>query len=313
MIHWQPSASIEVLRQRSELLRQIRDFFYQRHVLEVDTPALMEHSVTDPYMTALEVVMGKRRFYLQTSPEYAMKRLLAAGSGDIYQLSKNYRADEVGSKHQPEFTMLEWYRLAWNHHQLMDEVFDLVAEITTISARENFTYQQAFENFLSIDPFDIDDKSLKQLAESHFGKLPEDLFRDDYLTLLFAEKIEPQLGRNAIAFVYDFPASQSALAKVLPDNPKCAARFEVYCQGMELANGFWELTDPKEQRQRFIEDNKKRQQMGRPTIEIDEAFLAAIEAGLPECSGVALGVDRLIMLALNQTRIEKVLPFAIEP
>jgi lysyl-tRNA synthetase class 2 len=163
-----------------------------------------------------------------------------------------------------------------------------------------------------VDPFDIDDDSLKQFAESHFGRLPDDLFRDDYLSLLFAEKIEPLLGKNSIAFVYDFPTGQSALAKVLDDKPHCAARFEVYCNGMELANGFWELTDPKEQRQRFIDDNKKREQMGKPLIEIDETFLAAIEAGLPECSGVALGVDRLLMLALNQTRIEKVLPFAIK-
>ncbi len=313
MTQWQPTASIDTLHKRAALLRDIREFFFQRKVTEVDTPALMAHTVSDPYMSALSVTMGRKAFYLQTSPEYAMKRLLAAGMGDIYQLAKNYRADEVGRKHQPEFTMLEWYRLGWDHHQLMDEVYDLVSQLSSIKNKEAFSYQQVFQSKLNIDPLTISEQALREIAIDAFGPLPNDLFRDDYLTLLFAEKIEPQLGSNSICFVYDFPSSQSALARILPDNPHCAGRFEVYVQGTELANGFWELTDAQEQKIRFEEDNKKRLQMGKETVETDEAFLHALESGLPECSGVALGVDRLFMIASSKSTIDEVTYFPLRP
>ncbi len=309
MNNWQPSASIETLKQRAHLLRLIREFFFARNVTEVDTPALMSHTVTDPYMTALSLSVCGQTGYLQTSPEYAMKRLLAAGSGDIYQLSKNYRADERGRKHQPEFTLLEWYRIGWDHHRLMAEVYELIAHISGIAQKEEFTYRDVFINTLKIDPLLISDEELRQLANLHFGPLPDDLFRDDYLSLLFAEKIEPDLGDDAIVFVYDFPASQSALARLLPENAQCAGRFECYARGVELANGFWELTGVDEQRKRFIADNEKRKLMGKEEINIDEAFLQALESGLPECSGVALGVERLLMLALNKEHINEVLSF----
>lgn len=310
MSAWKPSAPIDNLNQRAKILRHIREFFFQRGVLEVDTPLIMTHSVTDPYMTALQVQNMGQTYFLQTSPEYAMKRLLCAGSGDIYQLAKNVRAEERGRKHQPEFTMLEWYRLGWNHHQLMDEVFQLVSEITGIDARENVSYRECFLEFLQFDPLTIEASRLIKLAQQQLGQLPDDLQRDDYLSLLFASKIEPQLGQNSIVLVYDFPASQAALARLNPDR-QTAARFECYCRGIELANGFWELTDAKQQRQRFEQDNKQRKQMGKEAVDIDESFLSALEQGLPECSGVAMGVDRLLMIALGESDIAKVVPFAL--
>lgn len=309
MTEWQPTASINTLRQRADTLKQVRSFFQRRQIMEVDTPALMPHTVTDPYMSALSVDVLQQKMYLQTSPEYAMKRLLAAGSGDIYQLSKNYRADEHGRKHQPEFTLLEWYRVGWDHHQLMDEVYQLVSEVTGISKRTKVTYRQAFMDYLSLDPFTVTDTDLSQQAEQLLGQLPDNMLRDDYLSLLFAEKIEPNIAEQRITFVYDFPASQSSLAKLLPEQT-VAGRFECYCNGLELANGFWELTDSQEQSLRFQKDQVIRQTLNRPTIDIDHAFIAALEHGLPECSGVALGFDRLIMLALNKSDIRDVLPFA---
>ncbi len=310
---WQPSASIELLKQRAAVLRAIREFFFERNVMEVDSPSIMPHSVTDPYMTALKVQIQKQVGYLQTSPEYAMKRLIAAGIGDCYQLGKNFRAEEIGRKHQPEFCMLEWYRMGWDHHQLMQEVAELIQSVCNISQVNFLTYKSAFVKYLLLDPFVISDTELRQKAEQEFGPLTQDLFRDDYLSLLFAERIEPKLGfsgnEKTIDFVFDFPASQSSLAKLIPDNLDVAGRFEVFVAGTELANGFWELTDPMEQRKRFEADNKKRMEMGVASIELDESLLGAIEHGLPECSGVALGVDRLMMFAFDKSHINDVIAF----
>ncbi len=311
MEHWKPTASLTTLQRRAECLREIREFFHQRQVMEVDTPALMADSVTDPYMDALSLTVCGHKAWLQTSPEYAMKRLLASGCGDIYQLSKNYRRDERGRFHQPEFMLLEWYRVGWDHHQLMDEVFDLVAQLTQINERENWSYQGIFQHHLGINPFAISDSELKLFSEQQLGDLPDGLFRDDYLSLLFAEKIEPELGEHSIVFVYDFPASQSSLARLMEDKPECSARFEVYSRGVELANGFFELTDAEQQEARFRHDNIKRQQMNKPEINLDAAFMAALHSGLPDCSGVALGVDRLLMIAMNQSHINKVIPFPL--
>ncbi|WP_144393951.1 EF-P lysine aminoacylase EpmA [Pleionea sediminis] len=316
MSGWRPSASIETLKFRSNVFRIVRDFFYQRGVMEVDTPALMPHSVTDPYMDALSVEVCGQKAWLQTSPEYAMKRLIAAGSGDIYQMSKSYRRDERGRNHQPEFMMLEWYRLGWDHHQLMNEVYELVAKVTGINQREMFTYQEAFIKYLSIDPFSSSIEDLEHIAREQLGDLPNDLYRDDYLTLLFAQKIEPVLGKNSIVFIYDFPTTQSSLARLVSVSNSAksemrAARFETYCHGIELANGFWELTDVQEQKQRFEKDNKMRNEMGKTLVDIDEKFILALEHGLPNCSGVALGLDRLVMIADKKPHINDVIPFPL--
>ncbi|NVJ62151.1 MAG: EF-P lysine aminoacylase GenX [Gammaproteobacteria bacterium] len=306
---WRPSCSIQLLKYRAQVFKKIREFFSERQVLEVDTPALMSCTVTDPYMNALSVELFEKSYFLQTSPEYAMKRLLASGCGDIYQLSKNYRADERGNNHQPEFTMLEWYRTGWGVTKLMDEVFALVNQISGLEQRQDVTYQQCFEQFLNVNPHTLLLDEAKELAEGRLGKLPEDLVLDDYLSLLFATQIEPNLGKEAVVFVRDFPASQAALAK-LNDDAITAARFECYCEGIELANGFDELTDSSLQRERFKKDNQMRKQMGKPLIELDELFLQSLNSGLPNCSGVALGVDRLIMIATGKKDIRQVVPFA---
>lgn len=311
MTHWKPSASLQNLKARAQLLSTIRGFFAEREVLEVDTPALSHHGVTDRYMRSMTAeVSSARSAFLQTSPEYAMKRLLAAGYGSIYQICKAFRQDEVGAKHNPEFTMLEWYRLGFDHFQLMDEVFELVTEVLGPKQRRDFTYQQVFLDYLEIDPLTISNDELERFARSNLGSLPEDLERDDFLSLLFEDKVEPRLGRdNSVCLIYDYPASQAALARISETDSRVAHRFELYIEGHELANGFYELADCEQQLARFKADNQWRKSNRLPEIDIDQRFIAALEHGLPECSGVALGLDRLLMIKLNTKDIQDVIAF----
>ena len=317
-IDWRPSASIETLQQRANIIRQIRDFFYQREVLEVDTPALSHASVTDLHLRAFSTQFNDpgapkaSTLYLQTSPEFAMKRLLCAGSGAIFQLSKAFRNEEAGRWHNPEFTMLEWYRPDFDHFMLMDEMDDLVMPILSTGKAQRLTYQQAFMQVLACDPIAADLVELQSLcANLGYAELAvKEDDKDVLLNLLFSQHIEPAISQQQPCFVYDFPASQAALAKLNPEDPRVAQRFELYYKGVELANGFHELSDPQEQRQRFLQDNIKRQQHGLPIIAVDEYFLAALENGLPPCAGVALGVDRLLMLALDCKRVSQVLAFS---
>jgi len=300
----------EKITRRNELFAQIRDFFKSRQVLEVDTPLLRDFSVTDPYMSAFSVISpsGKHQGYLQTSPEYAMKKLLCSGSGDIYQMSKMFRADEKGAIHSSEFTMLEWYRVGFDHLQLIDEVCCLIQEIVGEKQIQMLSYQQAFLNSLSFDPFNISLDKLSQIAGELLGDIPQDLLFDNYLTLLFSEKIETNFNPNKITVVHGFPASQASLAKTRSENGLTSAdRFEVYLAGMELANGFNELTDAQQQRQRFKQDNEVRAELGYTPIEIDVGFIQALKHGLPECAGVALGFDRLLMIKFGKKNIEDVL------
>lgn len=311
MTHWKPSASLENLKARAKLLAAIRAFFAERDVLEVDTPALSHHGVTDRYMRSMTAkVSSNQSGFLQTSPEYAMKRLLAAGSGSIYQICKAFRQDEVGAKHNPEFSMLEWYRVGFNHMQLMDEVHELIECVLGKRQQERLSYQQAFIEFLGIDPLSINDGELEQFARTNLGLLPDGLERDDYLSLLFEDKIEPQLGLNdSICFIYDYPASQAALARISDTDPRVAHRFELYIEGIELANGFYELADSNQQLERFKADNRWRVQNNLSEIAIDQHFIEALEHGLPECSGVALGLDRLLMIKLATNNICDVIAF----
>ncbi len=312
MTHWKPSASLQNLKARAQLLSTIRSFFAAGDVLEVDTPTLSHHGVTDRYMRSMTADVGfsAENGFLQTSPEYAMKRLLAAGYGSIYQICKAFRQDEVGNRHNPEFTMLEWYRLGFDHFQLMDEIFELVTEVLGPKQRQDLTYQQAFIDYLGIDPLSIKDDELEQFARSNLGSLPEDLERDDYLSLLFEDKIEPQLGQQGVvSFIYDYPASQAALARISEADSRVAHRFELYIDGIELANGFYELADSAQQLERFEADNEWRSNNGLPDMTIDQRFIAALEHGLPECSGVALGLDRLLMIKLNTKDIQNVIAF----
>lgn len=329
-IDWQPSASIETLHKRADILASIRAFFAQRNVLEVETPSLSAHTITDPHLQALHTLHTEpgashsRTMYLQTSPEYAMKRLLAFGSGDIYQLCKAYRDDEVGRLHNPEFTMLEWYRVGFSMQKLIDEVAALLKALINLNV-EQYTYAELFQRHCGFNPLNASLSEIKQCCEqyslgdyissienaysfSEQNKADNNLVRDAALQVLFSQQIENKIGQQKATIVTHFPASQASLA-TLAENGLTAHRFEVYYQGIELANGFHELQDPQIQEQRFISDNQKRAAMGLAEMPIDTYFLAAMKAGLPACAGVALGVDRLIMLILNLPHIKQVLSF----
>ncbi len=295
---------------RAEFLQKTRDFFSSRSVVEVDTRLIQSHSVTDPYMSAFKVSDPQGKFcgYLQTSPEYAMKKLLCNGSGDIFQLSKMFRANENGPMHATEFTMLEWYRVGIDHHQLIKQVCEFIVAMVGDKKRELLTYQQAFIRTLNIDPFEITQSELHAKCRELVGEIPNDLTFDNLLTLLFADQIEKRFDPNLMTVVYDFPASQASLAKTrLIQGREVADRFEVYLSGVELANGFNELTDANLQLARFKQDNQLRRQMKLPEIEIDMDLIEALRKGLPDCAGVALGLDRLMMIALNHPSIDHVI------
>jgi lysyl-tRNA synthetase class 2 len=311
---WQPSASLKALKQRAFIIKKVRDFFSERHVLEVETPLLCSTSVTDPFIESIPASYRKGgkiiQFYLQTSPEYAMKRLLAAGSGAIYQITKAFRQGEVGRYHNPEFSMLEWYRPGFDHHALMDEVDALLQYILDYPAADRMTYQALFEKHLNFNPHIASLENLSQCASHHGLSIATDIReRDTWLMLLMSHCIEPKLGFEKPIFIYDFPASQAALARLQTGNPPVAARFEVYVKGMELANGFHELQDADEQQKRFKENNLKRETLGLPSMPIDEYLLAALRHGLPNCAGVALGMDRLIMLETELEHIQEIISF----
>lgn len=319
MQSWQPTTTHEARVARAELLRTVREFFYNRKVLEVDTPLLSNGTVTDEHLEAFETqfdfsTSGKSTpLYLQTSPEYAMKRLLCGESGSIYQICKAFRHEGEGRWHNPEFTMLEWYRVGFDHFALMDEVDSLLQLTLTTPPADKLTYQEVFQSYLNIDPLCTDDLTLIEVMKRHHIDIqaPETLSFDSKLQLLFSYCIEPEIGREKPCFIYHFPASQAALAKLSPKDNRVAERFEVYFKGAELANGFNELSAAKEQRTRFETDNEKRRSNGLSTKPIDENFLAALEEGLPPCAGVALGIDRLLMLTTGVQHIKDVINFTV--
>lgn len=317
---WQPGAPVANLLKRAEIMADIRRFFADRGVLEVDTPAMSQATVTDVHLSAFEtqfVGPGHSQgvtLYLMTSPEYHMKRLLAANCGPIYQLCRSFRNEEMGRFHNPEFTLLEWYRPHYDMYRLMNEVDDLLQQVLESEPADNLSYQQAFQRYLEIDPLSADKNQLRAAAAkldlSNVADNEDD--RDTLLQLLFTMGVEPHIGKERPTFIYHFPASQAALAQISTEDHRVAERFEVYFRGIELANGFHELTDAREQAQRFEQDNRKRAGMGLAKQPIDNHLLAALEAGLPDCSGVALGVDRLIMLALGAQSISEVLAFTVD-
>lgn len=316
---WRPSASLEVLRKRAAILATIRAFFAQRDVLEVETPLLSHATVSAPHVQSITAMVpgpgpANTICYLQTSPEYAMKRLLAAGSGSIYQLCKAFRQDELGRLHNPEFTMLEWYRIGFDHHALMGEVDALLQVLMQTPPAARYSYAEAFKQFLHINPLEASEEALEACARQQNGLMMEGtLDRDGWLHLLMSHCIEPQLGKDRPVFIYDFPASQAALARIRPEeSPAVASRFEVYYRGIELGNGFHELQSSTEQRARFMADLEYRAQNKMPLVPLDEQLLSALEQGLPACAGVAMGVDRLVMLALGCSSIEAALSFGFE-
>ena len=317
---WQPTAPIANLLKRAKIVNEIRHFFADRGVLEVETPTMSQATVTDVHLRAFETQFtgpGAAQgitLYLMTSPEYHMKRLLAAGSGPIYQMGRSYRNEEAGRYHNPEFTMLEWYRPHYDMYRLINEVDDLLQQTLECESAESLSYQQAFLRYLDIDPLTAEKDKLREVAAkldvSNIADTEED--RDIILQLLFMVGVEPHIGLEKPTFIYHFPASQASLAEISSEDHRVAERFEVYYKGVELANGFRELTDAAEQRQRFERDNRKRASMGLPEQPIDENLLAALEHGFPECAGVALGIDRLIMLALGAERISDVIAFPVD-
>ena len=312
---WRPTAPPDALHLRAGILAKIRTFFADREVLEVETPLLASAPVTDLHLHALSCrycgpgADDGRNLYLQTSPEFAMKRLLAAGSGPIYQICRAFRDGEAGRRHNPEFTILEWYRPGWNHHNLMDEVDELLA--TTLESRtaERLTYAAAFDRYAGVDVFAEADDSLRERVEDLGVEGMDGLSRDDLLDLLLTHVIEPKLGHSQPTFIHDYPASQAALAKVRDGEPPLAERFEVFAEGVELANGYHELNDPAEQRRRFATDIETRKSRGLPEVPIDEHLLAALEHGLPDCACIALGVDRLLMIASGTRDLADVVAF----
>jgi lysyl-tRNA synthetase class 2 len=321
-INWRPTATVATLRLRAALITKIRGFFSGRGLLEVDTPLLGHASVTDLHLHSFQTVyqtdnhLPKTTLYLQTSPEFAMKRLLAAGSGPIFQICKAFRnSGESGRLHNPEFTLLEWYRPGFNHHQLMDEMNDLLQTLLATQPAERLSYADVFAKYLNINPHQCTLSDLKNTAEQQsITEIPhfDSTNKDNWLFLLMSHIIEPQLGQTAPVFIFDFPVSQAALAKIRNDQPPVAERFEVYYKGIELANGFHELTDAQEQRKRFLNDLALRQHVNYPAIPIDEFLLAALSHGLPDCAGVALGIDRLIMLAAGQDNIADIVSFTLD-
>jgi len=312
---WRPTASQSVLIARAKMLANIRHFFSAKNVLEVDTPSLSRGTITDIYLDALKSSyqnnQAEQQLYLQTSPEFAMKRLLSAGSGSIFQICRAFRDDEIGRYHNPEFLMLEWYRVDFNHLQLMAEMDELLITILDTKPADIISYQQLFIDTLKLDPLEASNSTLQTMViEKANGPILDD--RDELLHCLFAILIEPNLGSHKPVMVVDYPASQSSLARLSIKDRRVAERFEVYYKGIELANGFHELKDATEQRERFNQDNIQRKLLGKPQKPIDERFLSALESGLPDCAGVALGLDRLLMLKLNIKTIKEVMPFPMD-
>ncbi|MBS3666975.1 EF-P lysine aminoacylase EpmA [Vreelandella boliviensis] len=320
-IDWQPSASLETLHERARLMAKVRAFFAQRDVLEVETPVLGQGGSTDVHLVSLHTLArtdkGQRRLWLQTSPEFHMKRLLAAGSGPIFQLARSFRDGEIGARHNIEFTMLEWYRPQFSLDQLIDETATLIMSLLPSfpGPLVHYRYRELFHTHLEVDPFTTSLDKLRSLAAERGQMSAKALAsegRETCLDLLMSMVIEPQLGKAELSVVVDYPANQAALARRHQDvdGEWVASRFELYLNGIELANGYDELTDAAEQRERFAADNAERRRLGLPEVDVDERLLAALEHGIPDGAGVALGIDRLIQLALGKARLEDVLTFS---
>lgn len=316
-MQWRPGAGMETLRRRAALLECARGFFRERGVMEVETPVVLSHTVTDVQIESLRLDAASGARWLQTSPEYPMKRLLAAGSGDIFQVCHVFRAGEHSRLHNPEFTMIEWYRLGMDLLQVMDETAALAAKLFDTGGNpagptEHISYAAAFRQALDCDPLTATDAQLAALAGRH-GLVDSSLAtatRDELLEFLVATRVGPELGRGRLTCLHHFPASQAALAQLDASDPRTALRFELYAEGVELANGYVELASSSEQRARFVADQAERIRRGLTGPALDERLIAALDAGLPACAGVALGFDRAAMLALGAASIDEVMAFA---
>ena len=315
-----PTAALRALRLRAELYALVRRFFAERGVLEVETPMLSMAGNTDPNIESFHLDFtgpksaGAPRRWLRTSPEFPLKRLLAAGVGDCYELGRVFRNGEAGGRHNPEFTMLEWYRVGWNHHQLMDETAELLKAALALAGRRatvrDTSFRQLYLDKFGFDPMSAPEEELRAPL-GVYDIDPAGLTRDDWLDLLMTHLIQPSIPANRILLVYDYPPSQCALARIRPGKPAVAERFEAYVGPLEVANGYHELKDADEQRARFEQDLARRRARNAAEPAMDERLLAALPR-LPDCAGVALGIDRLLMAILGTDKIADVLAFPFE-
>ncbi len=310
MSSWEPNASRKLLETRAELLNKVRIFFLERGVLEVETPLLASSSITDPNIEIFETESEQKK-YLQTSPEYAMKRLLCAGSGPIFQIAKAFRSQEIGRYHNPEFSIIEWYRPDYDYHKLMSEVFELIQVCLGRSDCKKISYRDIFCDLLEIDPFIATEQELLAVACIYLDDIRLDLTKSEILDLLMVNILQPKLSSEGACFIFDYPEDQAALARLRIDNGIVVAeRFELFIDGIELANGYTELANESEQRMRFISDNQLRIEFGKKPRAIDEKFMSALKSGLPFSSGVAVGLDRLLMLQAGCSSIAETLAFS---
>jgi lysyl-tRNA synthetase class 2 len=313
---WRPTADKQLIELRAETYTKIRQFMAERNIMEVETPVLSHATVTDVQLDSFRSdysspqAASVRTLYLQTSPEYAMKRLLASGTGAIYQISRVFRNEEQGKLHNPEFTILEWYQPDYDHQQLMQEL-EMFLNLFAMSHCEKTSYAEIFIQHTGLDPHTCDTNELIKLAQQYgLSSVLEE--RSALLDFIFSYKITPLSGNTMPLFVYDYPACQCALAKLSDSSPKVAERFELFINGMEIANGFHELADAEEQLARFEQDLALRKKEKRPELAIDYLFLDALKQGLPDCAGVAVGIDRLLMAMTGSKDIRDVLTFPIE-
>ncbi len=318
---WRPTSGLDRLKLRARLNARIRSFFAERDVLEIETPVLSRAGNTDPNIASLSLQFSgrcdgaPRTRWLRTSPEFALKRLLASGLGDCYELGRVFRDGEAGARHNPEFTMLEWYRLGWDHQRLIDEAAALVQAALALCGRgarlRRCSFRELYRAGLGLDPFNADIDELRNaLGDVRID--PRDLDRDDWLDLLMTHRLQPAFAADQLLALYDYPASQCALARIRAGDdgePPVAERFELYLGPLELANGYHELGDAVEQRARFRRDVGRRRARGLAATPLDEHLLSALAHGLPDCAGIALGVDRLLMAMLGSERIADVLAF----
>ena len=313
--HWRPVASWDIVKHRARLLQSIRAFFDARDVFEVETPLLASSAVTDPHLESLSTKFSGQPYYLNTSPEYCMKRLLAEHGQPIFQVCKAFRRDEQGLTHNPEFTMLEWYRPDFDMHQLMQEINELLCFLTEAKSLDvlSLSYRQAFEEFAELDPHTASAAECRECALRYEIEEPVGMGDDvdDWLDWLLTQQVLPALPTDKFSFIYDYPQSQCALARLHVDEKgvTVASRFELFYGEKELANGFHELQSGEIQEQRFDQENRLRREQGKREVEVDQFLLDALNAGLPDCAGVALGLDRLLMVMTENKAIEDVLNF----
>jgi lysyl-tRNA synthetase class 2 len=321
MSDWHPTATPDAILLRARLNAAIRAFFAERGVLEVETPILSAAGNTDPNIASFSLEFSgrtdgaPRTRWLRTSPEFALKRLLAAGVGDCYELGRVFRDGEAGGRHNPEFTMLEWYRVGWDHQRLIGETAGLVDMALALVGRRatlrRIAWRDLYHERLGLDPHSAGVEAL-QAALGDVRIDPDGVTRDDWLDLLLTHRLQPGFARDELLAVYDYPASQAALSRIRDGDPALAERFEMYLGPLELANGYHELTEPREQRTRFERDVAVRAQRGAPQPPIDERLLSALASGLPRCAGVALGIDRLSMAMIGARGIQEVLAFPFD-